>query len=181
MVRSGQKNSSLPITFQGLPNLPFDRVIIHCYQAPTPHHIALIYELRRVVVPDESVILLFHHRCRYKGEKGAKRWRNAMRLMGFSSCQKPNDFISVWNGSSDFKMPRCKTERSLEEQPPRFYQALLRDTKRVLEIFPQVGTVSKKALALGIPVTIFLSGSDDDDEKDRHPSSLVKRLGGQFP
>lgn len=168
MVRS-YEDQYIPTTFRGLPDLPFDRVVVHCYTTPNPDQVGLLYELRRVVVPDESVVLLFHH----KGGKAPKRWRNAIRLTGFSSIRSDSP-VSVWGGPDDFEVPRCKTERSLEEQPTRFYRALLRDAKRVLEVFPRVGSVSKTALALGIPVTIFISGRDD-------PSSLVTHLGGQFP
>lgn len=170
-VVHSRENRSLPNTLRSLPTLPFDRVVIHCYQTPTPEYVALLYELRRVVVPDESVVLLFHH----KGGKDAKRWRNAMRLMGFPS-RSSDGFVSVWSGGpDDFEPPRCKTERSLEEQTSRFYRALLRDVKRLLEVFPRVGSVSQKALALGIPVTVFISG------RDENALSLIKRLGGQFP
>ena len=168
VVRSEEDH--LSDSMRSLPTLPFDRVVIHCHRSPTPHQVVLLYELRRVVVPDESTLLLFHHR----GGKITKRWRTAMRLMSFPPVRS-DGFVSVWNGPDDFKTPRCKTEVPLEEQPKRFYRRLLQGSKRVLEVFPRVGVVSKTALSLGIPVTVFLSG------RDTKTSSLIEQLGGQFP
>jgi len=155
--------------FRGLPNLPFGLVVVHCYSSPTPAQVTMLYELHRISIKDETPILLFHHK---KG-MAMKKWRLAMRLMDFVPLNF-DEPISVWNAPRNFKKLRCKTTVALEEQPSKFYRGLLQGTKRVLEVFPRVGAVSKTALALGIPVTVFISG-EDANTKD-----LVQRLGGSF-
>ena len=167
LVRS--EEDQLPDSMRSLPTLPFDRVVIHCRTSPTPSQVSMLYELRRIVVLGESLLFLFHHR----GGKIEKRWRNALRLMGFTP-RSSDGFVSVWEGDSNFKTPRCKTEVPLEEQPKRFYRRLLKGSKRVLEVFPRVGAISKVALSLGIPVTVFTRGEDGC------PTSLSKILEASF-
>ena len=152
---------------RGLPDSPFDRIIYHCWGKLTPPQVPLMFELHRVTA---GPVVLFHH----QEGKAAKRYRRAMRLVGFKrNLALGRDSISVWGPTDDFKMPRCKTKVPLEAQSKRFYRSLLRGSKHVLEVFPECEAVGEAAVANGTPVTFFLLGEGSD-------KALVEKLGGTF-
>jgi hypothetical protein len=126
-----------------------------------------MFELHRVT---SGPVILFHH----TSGKVSKRYRRAMRLVGFRrDVTLGRDPISVWGPTDDFKMPRCKTRVPLEAQSKRFYRSLLQGSKHVLEVFPECEAVGETAVANGIPVTFFLLGEGSD-------KALVEKLGGTF-
>lgn len=157
----------LATVFRGLPDHPFDRIIYHCRGTLMAPEVPLMFEMHRVA---SGPVVLFHHKL----GKSAKRYRQAMRLVGFHrSTDWESEPVSVWGLTEGFEPRRCKTGVSLEAQPKRFYRSLLRGSTRVLEVFPHCDAVGKAAVANGIPLTLFLLGEGSD-------KSLVEALGGTF-
>ncbi len=146
-IITASEPSYLPLTAETFLDNSYDLVVYHARYSPKPAELGLIYQLPRI---SAKRLLVFHH----SNGKKIKRYHMMLRIAGLKGTKCGR--MSTWLGSK--KLPQCKEDKSLERQSKRFYKELLGKPKRLLEILPKHGNLSRYAMQRQIPVTVLVLG-----------------------